>query len=183
MKLNLRRQAGLAVALLLVGAVMLSACAPDPEELIISPALGEQLVAREAGDEVVRAEPTPAPKLADLTPEQITAGLPEPVLAAFANASAANGEALYQKNACIGCHSLDPNVQMSGPTWYNLGNTAVARVPEMSPALYLNTSVVNPSAHVVTGYLDNVMPKNYGELLSAQEQADLLAFMFTQTQE
>jgi hypothetical protein len=53
----------------------------------------------------------------------------------------------------------------------------------MSPAMYLDTSVVNPSAHVVTGYPDNIMPKNYGEILTIQDQADLIAFMLSQTQE
>lgn len=183
MKSLLHRRAGLVVALVLGSSLLVAACAPDPAELIISPALGEQMAARAAGNVVVRAEATPAPKLADLSPEQVTAGLPEDLLAAFANASAANGEVLYQSKGCMGCHSLDPNATMTGPTWYNLGNTAVSRVPGESPALYLDTSIINPSAHVVSGYPDNIMPKTYTEQLTVQEQADLLAFMLAQTQE
>jgi cytochrome c2 len=182
MKAFVRQRAGWLIALLLIGGAVLAACAPNPNELIISPALGEQMVARAAGGEIVRAEPTPLPKLADLTPEQINAGLPDDLLAAMASANAANGEVLYQSQGCMGCHSLDPNVQMTGPTWHNLGNVAVSRVPGMSPAMYLDTSVVNPSAHVVTGYPDNIMPKNYGEILTIQDQADLIAFMLSQTQ-
>jgi cytochrome c1 len=183
MKAFVRQRAGWLIALLLIGGAVLAACAPDPNELIISPALGEQMVAREAGGEIVRAEPTPLPQLADLTPEQVSAGLPDDLLAAFASANPANGEVLYQSQGCLGCHSLDPNVQMTGPTWYNLGNIAVSRVPGMSPALYLDMSVVNPSAHIVTGYPDNIMPKNYGDILTIQDQADLIAFMLSLTQE
>lgn len=183
MKSFVRQRAGWLIALLLIGGALLAACAPDPNELIISPALGEQMAARAAGGEIARAAPTPLPKLADLAPEQITAGLPDDLLAAMASANAANGEALYQSQGCMGCHALDPNVQMTGPTWHNLGNVAVSRVPGMSPAMYLDTSVVNPSAYVVTGYPDNIMPKNYGETLTIQDQVDLIAFMLSQTQE
>ncbi len=180
---SLRQRTALVLALLLIGAAVLAACAPDPDELIISPALGEQMIARDSGGEVVRAEPTPLPKLADLTPEQITAGVSPELVTALASATPAEGETLYQSQGCMGCHSLDPNVQMTGPTWHNLGNVAVSRVPGESPAQYLDTSIVNPSAHVVTGYPDNIMPKNYGEVLSIQQQADIIAFILTQTQE
>ena len=152
MKLTNRHRVGALFVLALVGALLLAACAPNPETLVISPQLGEQLAALEAGDEVVRAEPTPAPKLASLTPEQITAGLPDDLLAAFANADPAKGEQLALANGCIGCHSLDPKAQMTGPTWYNIGNIAVTRVPGESPALYLDASVINPSAYVCLLY-------------------------------
>ena len=183
MKLTNRHRVGALIVLALVGALLLAACAPNPESLVISPQLGEQMAAIEAGNEVVRAEPTAAPKLADLAPEQITAGLPDDLIAAFANADPAHGEQLAQANGCIGCHSLDPKAVMTGPTWYNVGNTAVARVPGESPGLYLDTSVLNPSAFVVPNYPDNVMPKTYKDILSVQDQADLLAHLLAQVQE
>ena len=180
---QLRRRLVLLGAVLLLGALALAACAPNPDELIISPQLGEQMVARAAGNQVVRAEPTPVPKLADLAPDQVTAGLDPEVLAAFANADPARGQQLANQNACIGCHSLDPNVALAGPTWYNLGNTAVGRVPGLSPAAYIDHSIVNPSEYVAPGYQDNVMPKTFGQTLSVQDQADLIAFILSQTAE
>lgn len=178
---QLRRRIILFLAVMLVGALALAACAPDPNELIISPQLGEQMAARAQGNTVVRAEPTPAPLLADLSPDQVTAGLDPEVLAAFANADPAHGQQLTQQNGCIGCHSLDPNATMTGPTWYNIGNTAVSRVPGLGPAAYLDHSVVKPGEYVVPNYPDNIMPRTYGDILSPQDQADIVAFLLSQT--
>jgi cytochrome c2 len=173
---------GLTLAVLLFGALVLAACAPDPNELIISPQLGEQMVARDSGNEVVRAEPTPLPLLASLTPEQIVAGLPEDLVTAINSADPARGEQLALQNGCVGCHNLDPNVTMTGPTWYNIGNIAVGREPGVSPAAYLDHSIVNPSEYVVPNYPDNIMPKTYGDILSVQDQGDLIAYLLQQTQ-
>ncbi|MBK8049519.1 MAG: cytochrome c [Anaerolineales bacterium] len=171
------------VAVLLAGAALLSACAPDPSELIISPELGVQLAARAAGEEVVRAEPTKAPILADLAPEQITAGLPQDVADALAAADPTVGQTLAQTNACIGCHSMDPAVQQPGPSWYGVANHAVSRVPAESPALYLYESIMNPGAFLVPSYPDGIMPKTFSESLSVQDQANLVAYLLQQTQE
>jgi len=180
---QLRRRMLFVWAVLLVGALALAACAPDPAELIISPQLGEQMVARAAGNQIVRAEPTPLPRLADLAPEEITAGLDEEVTAAILNGDLARGEQLALQNACIGCHALDPNATMTGPTWYNIGNVAVGRVPGLSPAAYLHHSIMKPSEYVVPNYVDNLMPKTYEQTLSIQDQGDLIAYLLAQTQE
>jgi mono/diheme cytochrome c family protein len=180
---QLRRRMGWLLAVMLIGALALAACAPDPNELIISPQLGEQMVARSAGNQVVRAEPTPLPQLSALTPEEIVAGLPEDLVAAVTNGDPARGEQIALQNGCVGCHALDPNVTMTGPTWYNMGNTAVGRQPGVSPAAYLDHSIVNPGEYVVPNYPDNIMPRNYGEILSVQDQGDLIAYLLAQTQE
>lgn len=180
--LQLRRHMGLLLAALFVGVVVLAACSPNPNELIISPQLGEQMAARSAGNEVVRAEPTPLPLLSSLTPEQVVAGVAPDLATAIASANAAHGEQLAQQNGCIGCHSLDPKAQMTGPTWYNIGNTAVGREPGVSPAAYLDHSIVNPGEYVVPNYPDNIMPKNFGQILSIQDQGDLIAYLLQQTQ-
>ena len=187
MKLSSRhRLAWLAMLLLAVSAVLV-ACSinpsPNPTTFIISPQLGEQITAQRAGQEVVAVAPAAAPKLADLTPDQITAGLSADLTAALAAANPENGKTISQNNGCLGCHSLDPNVQLAGPTWHNLGNTAVSRVAGESPALYLDTSVVNPSAFVVPNYPDGIMPKTFGESLTIQDQADIISFILSQTAE
>jgi cytochrome c2 len=180
---QLRRRLGWLPAVLFVSVVVLAACAPNPNQLIISPDLGEQMIAREAGNQVVRAEPTPLPQLAALTPEQIVAGLPEDLATAVINGDAARGEQLALQNGCVGCHGLDPNVTMTGPTWYNIGNTSVGREPGVSPAAYLDHSIVNPGEYIVPDYPDNIMPRNYGEILSVQDQGDLIAYLLAQVQE
>jgi len=182
MKVKLQRRYLVLVALLVMIAAVATACAPDPNELIISPQLGDQMVARAAGQQIVRAEPTPLPLLSSLTPEQIVAGLPEEVIAALPNADLARAEQLALSNGCVGCHGLDPAVQMTGPTWHNIGNTAVGRVPGESPGLYLYQSIVNPGAYGVPNYPAGVMPATYVDTLSPTDLADMVAYLLAQTQ-
>lgn len=179
MNINRVRGRGWLVVILLTVLVM-AACAPDATQLIISPQLGEQLAALEAGNEVVAAVPTEAPRLADLTPEEIVAGVPEDFAAALAAANPANGEQIALARGCVGCHALDPNAVMTGPTWYHMGDTAVSRVGGESPALYLYHSIYDPGSYVVPNYPNNIMPANYSEQLSIEELADLVAYLLNQ---
>ena len=180
MKSKRTRRSGGLVASLFVIVLVMAACAPNASELLISPQLDEQWIALEAGDDVVAAAPTEAPTLADLTPEEITAGLPDDVAAALATADPAKGEQAALTRGCIGCHTLDPNATMTGPTWFHIGDTAVSSVPGESPALYLHHSIINPTGFVVPNYLNNIMPATYGEQLSTQELADLISYLLQQ---
>lgn len=180
MKSSRVRRTGWLLASLLVAVLVTAACAPDATQLIISPQLGAQLAAIEAGNQVVAAAPTEAPTLADLTEEQIIAGLPDDFAAALAAADPANGEQVALVRGCIGCHALDPAVTMTGPTWYHIGDTAVSRVASESPALYLYHSIVDPGSYVVPNYPNNVMPANYADQLSMQELADLVDYLLSQ---
>ena len=134
MKSAVARRLTLVLALIAALAVGLAACSPDPNSFIISSKLGEQLTAAQAGQEIVIAEPTAAPKLSDLTPDQITAGVSPELLTALGTADAARGLQISQANGCVGCHNLDPAVPGAGPTWHNIGDTAISRVPGESPA-------------------------------------------------
>jgi cytochrome c553 len=182
MKRLLSRQITVVVLLLLCGAILVVSCAPNADEPIISPQLGTLLALREAGEEVA-ALPTPTPVLlATLSDEQIYAGLPDDIMAALASADPASAESISLNAGCIGCHKLDLNEQSTGPYWYHMGDTAVSRVPGESPALYLYKSIVDPSAYIVPGYQDGLMPKTFGETLTTQQLADLIAFLLAQRQ-
>lgn len=181
MKSAVARRVTLVLALIAALAIGLAACSPDANEFLISPRLGEQLTAAQAGQEVVIAAPTAAPKLADLTPDQVTAGISPELLAALGTADAARGLEISQINGCVGCHNLDPAVAAAGPTWHNIGDTAISRVPGESPAFYLDHSIVNPGEYVVPGFQDGIMPKIFGEKLSIQDQADVIAYLLQQT--
>ncbi len=164
-----------------LAAVGLSGCAPNADGYIISPQLGAQLAAQEAGLVIV-VEPTPLPPvLADLTPDQITAGLPDDLAAALASADPTQGTNIATANGCIGCHSLDPAATMTGPTWHNVGDHAIIRVAGESPAEYIHQSIVNPAAFVVPDYPAGIMPATYGDQLSTQELADLIAYLLEQS--
>jgi cytochrome c551/c552 len=182
MKSNRVRPIAWLVASLVAVALVVTACAPNANELLISPRLGDQLAALEAGNDVVAAAPTEAPKLAELAPDQIAAGLPDDVAAALAAANPDNGAQVALARGCVGCHALDPAVTMTGPTWYHVGDTAVSRVAGESPALYLYHSIINPGGFVVANYPSGVMPANYSEQLSVQELADLIAYLLQQNE-
>lgn len=176
----LHRQGWVFLLIMLVLSIVVAGCAPNASAQLVSPRLGEQLYAEEA-NAAVEAEPTAAPvKFAELTPEQVTAGLPEDFAAALATADAAKGETVALANACIGCHSTDPAMTMTGPTWYQVADHAANRVPGMSPANYLYTSIVNPGAYVVPNYPNGVMPATYGEIISVEDLANLVAYLLAQ---
>ena len=175
-----RMRVGISVAAAAcVTALFATACTPNPTAAILSPDMGDQLAMEMAGGDVVAATPTPVPLLVNLTPEQIYAGLPEDLAVAVANANIENGPALATANACVGCHALDPNQQMTGPTWHNVGDHAIGRVPGVSPAEYLHQSIVAPATFLVPNY-PNVMPQTYGEQLATQELGDLIAYLLAQ---
>lgn len=179
----LRRNRILLVVSLLLVIVVLSACAPDATAPIISPDLGPQLVAKaEAGKvEAAPVEEAAAPKtLADLSDDEIYAGLEPDMVDAIKNGDLANAETLAVTNACLGCHSLDPEAKMTGPTWHNIGDTAVTRIEGMSPAAYLYDSIVAPNDYVVEGFPGNVMTPTFGDTLSTQELGDLVAYLLAQ---
>ncbi|MCC6455168.1 MAG: c-type cytochrome [Caldilineaceae bacterium] len=179
MKLLHRRSLGYLFVLLVLGA-MVAGCAPNANAQLVSPQLGAQLYAEEASGEIV-IEPTPAPlKFVDLTPEQVTAGLPADFAAALAAADASKGETVALSNGCVGCHSVDPAVTMTGPTWSHLADTAVNRQPGVSPANYIHESIVNPGAYVVPNYPGGVMPAIYGESIPIEDLANLVAYLLTQ---
>jgi mono/diheme cytochrome c family protein len=180
MKALISQRMTLVVLSLLVLGVLLVSCVPNANEPILSPQLGPILVAREAG-QVVVALPTPTPVLiTTLSQGEILAGLPADVEAALASADTARAEQVALAYGCVGCHSLDPNQPMSGPTWYHMGDTAVSRVPGESPALYLYESIVAPNAYIVPGYQAGIMPQDFGDRLSTQELADLVAYLLEQ---
>lgn len=178
MKLLTRPSLGL-LCLLTVVTMIVVGCAPNANAQLISPQLGEQLYAEEA-DAVIEVEPTPAPLVfADLTPEEVTAGLPEDFAAALAAADPSQGESLALVNGCVGCHNTDPAIQMTGPTWYNAADHAANRQPGVSPANYLYTSIVNPGAYIVPDYPSGVMPATYAETIPTEDLANLVAYLLT----
>jgi mono/diheme cytochrome c family protein len=180
MKLLHRQSLCLLIISLVLG-VVVAGCAPNAEAQLISPQLGAQLYAEES-NAVVEAEPTPAPvTFAELTPEQVTAGLPADFAAALASADPSKGPNLVLVNGCSGCHSEDDPTGggRAGPSWVNLADHASNRVPGESPALYIHDSIVNPGAYVVPNFPNGVMPQDFGQRLSTEDLADLVAYLLT----
>jgi mono/diheme cytochrome c family protein len=99
----------------------------------------------------------------------------------------ANGEALATSKGCVGCHVSTT----TGPAWAagggqpGIGDRAATRITEAdysgqatTAEQYLLESIVNPSAYLVSGF-QPLMPANFGQTLTAQETADLIAYMLS----
>jgi cytochrome c len=101
--------------------------------------------------------------------------------------NAANGERMYR--ACVACHSLEPNRNMTGPSLaevWNRKSGSLASFPRYSPALKsagivwtddtLDEWIKDPQ-HFIPG---NTM--TFAGMKDARQRADLLAFLKDATQ-
>lgn len=157
--------------------VLFSACAPDPSMQLISP----NMVILGEGEVFVPPTPTPRPRIAVLTDEEVYAGLPEN-LASLMPGDAEIGEALTVPHGCTGCHQLDNSLVEVAPTWFEIADTAVGRARqtgEAGPALYLYTSITNPDSFVVSGYNSGEMPQTFSDDMDAQDLAHLLTYLLS----
>ena len=126
---------------------------------------------------LVEVAPTPAGPTAgtDIT-KQLPAG------------DAANGEALATSLGCTACHITTP----TGPAWLASGSTpgigARAETTFTQPGYtgtaidavqYLFESIVLPNVHLTPGFAEGLMPATYGDTLTEQQLADLIAYLLS----
>jgi mono/diheme cytochrome c family protein len=78
-----------------------------------------------------------------------------------------------QQAGCQACHGTG-----TGPDLAGVGTRAATRKPGLSADQYLHESIMQPSALVVDGFAD-IMPKNFGQRMSAQNLADIIAYLLT----
>ena len=104
---------------------------------------------------------------------------------------AANGADLYEgvTPPCMSCHG-DPGTPGSnavGPWLGNIGNEAGDRVEGLSAEQYIYESILEPGNFIASGCpagdCPNAMPPTFGNSLSEQEMADLIAYYMTLTNE
>ena len=103
-------------------------------------------------------EPPPAPE-APPPPPPASAG------------SAEEGKSVFAQAGCGGCHAFEP-AGSSGETGPNLSESLQGK-----DGTYIERAIVEPDADIVEPYSAGVMPKTYGEDLSDEELADLVAFL------
>ena len=132
---------------------------------------------------VVGCGGTPAP-----TPTQpaITQPLPpgDPV----------HGEKLFRQTligtrpepGCITCHSLTPDVVLIGPALAGVATHSTATIAQpdytgkaKSVEEYLYESIIAPNAYIAPGFALDLMRPTFATELTAQEIADLVAFLLT----
>lgn len=92
--------------------------------------------------------------------------------------NANSGEQVFTgKGGCSSCHSLDSGVRNVGPSLSGLASRAATRKPDYSAEMYIYESIVSPNAYVVEGFQGGIMPQKYGEILTQQDLADLVAYL------
>ncbi|MBK8027617.1 MAG: c-type cytochrome [Chloroflexi bacterium] len=95
----------------------------------------------------------------------------------------AQGETIFKVGAsdappCVGCHALAPGAWSLAPVMEGIHERAVQRVDSLSAEAYLTQSIMEPGAYLVPGFRDVMYPQ-YGERLSPQQIADLVAYLMT----
>jgi cytochrome c551/c552 len=79
--------------------------------------------------------------------------------------------ALFRSNGCSACHAID-GTAASGQIGPNL--TSVA---SKGGVAYITESIVDPSAVIAEGFSDNIMPKNFGDVIPAEDLDALVAYL------
>ena len=93
------------------------------------------------------------------------------------NALEIQGKQVYVSN-CAGCHALEPNTIVIGPSLAGVATRAETRMQGYDAQAYIETSILNPSTYVVDGFKD-VMPKNFGRDLTSADFNAIVAFLLT----
>lgn len=117
----------------------------------------------------------------------------EEILANLPVGDATRGEALYSNSeasergelaGCATCHLNGVVGPDTAGTWTRVENQRLtqAEFADYTAEQYLIESIVRPDAYIVPSYSSGVMTQNYGELLTAQDLADIIAYLETQTQ-
>jgi cytochrome c553 len=82
--------------------------------------------------------------------------------------------------SCASCHAAAVDeVPTLGLNLSNIGARAERRVAGMSAAEYLHESIVFPDAQLTGGWQEGIMYRGYGQDLTEQQIADLVAYLLT----
>jgi mono/diheme cytochrome c family protein len=85
------------------------------------------------------------------------------------------GAQVFANNGCGGCHTLAA-ANAGGVTGPDLDKV----LPGQSAAM-IHESIVDPNAHIAKGYPANVMPQNFGTIITAQQLNQLVQYLISST--
>jgi NitT/TauT family transport system substrate-binding protein len=88
-----------------------------------------------------------------------------------------NGATLFASLGCAGCHAVDSDAVLVGPSLMGIADETAEEVTDMSVADFLRQAIVDPGAEVAEGFPDGVMPAY--DSLSEDEVNDLVAYLMT----
>lgn len=87
------------------------------------------------------------------------------------------GQAVFKAN-CATCHSISSDVVV-GPSLNGIATNASDRIPGMDARTYISSIILNPDIYNVDGYVDNLMPRNFKDLISEEDFEALVAYLLT----
>ena len=83
--------------------------------------------------------------------------------------AACEGQQLFVSNGCVACHAYEGLSQAAvGPDLTTVGQQG---------ADYIRTSIVDPSAVIAEGFADGLMPKNFADLIPAEDIDRIVTFL------
>jgi cytochrome c oxidase subunit 2 len=91
------------------------------------------------------------------------------------------GKTFVEANGCASCHSADGS-RLVGPSFKGLYGSEVELVDGTkvsADASYLQKSILEPNAQIVKGYAPNVMPGDFGYVLTADQVNDIIEYVKT----
>jgi mono/diheme cytochrome c family protein len=90
------------------------------------------------------------------------------------------GQAVYFQAGCNACHAISGiSSGTVGPVLDGLASRAGETVSGLSAEEYIRQSLLDPSAFLVEGFQDGVMPQTFGDTLTEEQINDLVAFLLT----
>ena len=136
------------------------------------------------GDKVIKGNQTAWEVAKEISTEKIAHGAPEPETPKVSTEGLTDEEKLGAqlfagKAGCVGCHTIGSTGGVTGPNLSLIANVAGARKPGMDAAAYIDESIKNPSAYVVPGFPDGVMPQNFTTILTPAELSAIEAYLLT----
>jgi len=136
------------------------------------------------GDKVIKGNQTAWEVAREVSKEKVAHGAPEPQVPTLDTAGLSDeekaGQAVFTgKGGCIGCHTIGSTGGVTGPNLSKIGSVAATRKPGMEAQAYIDESIRTPSAYVVPGYPDGIMPQNFSQVLTPQDFSNLEAYLLT----
>jgi cytochrome c5 len=113
-------------------------------------------------------------------PEQV----PTPLVAFDPGDPASVGRAKVVEYGCTGCHAF-PGLSeaVTGPNQAGLVTRAEGVPGYESAEDFIRESILDPNAVLAEGFNADVMPQNFGELISEEDLDSIIAYLLTLTEE
>ena len=90
------------------------------------------------------------------------------------------GRAVFVAAGCVACHTATGvSSGTIGPVLNGVATRAATRVPGLAAEEYIRQSILTPSAYVVEGFANGIMPQTFGQTLTEEQINDLVAFLLT----